>query len=296
MKQQLADAPDIRDAVELSLQPRVDQPVTLRTEPAPARVVTPTDLLAIAYQSGDKDIERLERLMAMDIRYLEMQENDRKRDAQIAFEADFVGFKGENVIIPKTKPVDRGRGGSFSQAEFDEVCGRLAPALSKHGFGFRHKQRFGVQAIPLADGTTSQVPWVWVTCILSHKGGHADTLDLDGPADTQTVNSPIQNAQSAASYLKRQSLLAITGTATGGEDDENRPAAPKSGATEQHADDAGAAQKITLRNAGDAAARGGLQALTAWWAKLSPREQKDMSADFSAMRKAARLVDEGGAR
>lgn len=279
----------------LSLVEPIAPPPTPARAIQPSAVVTPADLLAIAMQSGDKDIERLERLMSMDMRYREMQENDRKRDAALAFESDFAAFKGENVIIPKTKEVDRKAGGRFFQAEFDEVCRRLNPALSKHGFGFRHKERFGVHPV-MIDGVETPIAWVWVTCILSHRGGHCDTLDLDGPADTQTVNSPIQNAQSAASYLKRQSLLAITGTATGGEDDENRPRSTSSGSSgEGDSDaDASAAQRITLRNAGEEAAKGGMQALTAWWAKLSPREQKLMSPDFSAMRKAARAVDERG--
>jgi hypothetical protein len=250
--------------------------------PVADRGVTPADLLNIAMQSGDKDIDRLERLMQMDIRYRELQEQDRKRDAALAFEADFAKFKGENVIIPKTKLVERGKAGSFSQAEFDEVCRRLAPALSAHGFGFRHKQRFGSQQI-VVNGSETLVPWVWVTCILSHRAGHVDEMVLDGPADDQSANTPIQNAQSAASYLKRQSLLAITGTATGGEDDEGRHT-PGDG-SEASTDPLAAA-----REAGHAAAKEGMTALTAWWGKLTARDRSALNRDFAAMRKAARAT------
>jgi hypothetical protein len=288
--QQLAEAPEVSDAVELTLQPRAEQPVAVRAESVPARVVTPADLLNIAMQSGDKDIERLERLMQMDLQYRALQENDRKRDAALQFESDFAAFKGENIIIPKSKEVNRGRGGSFMQAEFDSVCRMLSPALSKHGFGFRHKQTFGSKPY-VVEGVEKTAPWVWVTCILSHRGGHADTLELDGPADDQTVNSAIQNAQSSASYLKRQSLLAITGTATGGEDDEQRPPKPvKVGGGQQ---DDTPDPLDALRDAGRSAAMAGMVTLTAWWSKLSAREQKDMSGDFTGLRKAARAADEG---
>ena len=37
--------------------------------------------------------------------------------ARREFRRDFAGFRGENIIIPKTKRVDRGRGGSFEQAD-----------------------------------------------------------------------------------------------------------------------------------------------------------------------------------
>lgn len=142
-------------------------------------------------------------------------------EAKKAFDEAFAGFRGENVIIPKTKHVDRGRGGSFDQAEYDEVCRRLSPALSRHGFGFRHDQKFGSRKWT-TDGVESDVPWVWVTCHLAHRKGHTETLELEGPPGDLTVNTPTQNMQTTASYLKRQSLLAITGTATGGEDDEAR--------------------------------------------------------------------------
>lgn len=242
--------------------------------------------------SGDKDMDRMERLMAMDIRYRELQEADRLRQAEIAFEADFVGFTGEAIIIPKTKDVDRGRAGSFAQAEFDEVCRRLKPALAKHGFGFRHKERFGSLEVDI-EGEKVRCPWVWVSCILSHRGGHKDLLELDGPADTQSANTPTQNAQSTASYLKRQSILAITGTATGGEDDESRQKRLQ-GAAETATGAAGTLEAD--RVAGNAEATKGMTALTAWWSTLTPLQQRQLSADFGAMRKTARAVDGEAAR
>lgn len=283
--------------LELEAQePRQDMPLaaqqTAMAQAMPRAAVTPSDLLQVAMEADDKDIGRLERLMAMDIRYRELQEADRQRAAEIAFEADFVGFTGEAIIIPKTKAVDRGRAGSFDQAEFDEVCRRLKPALARHGFGFRHKERFGVHEVDIG-GEMVRSPWVWVSCILSHRGGHKDILELDGPADTQSANTPIQNAQSSASYLKRQSLLAITGTATGGEDDENAMRKAPAAAS----DDKGQVGSLdTLRAAGNEEAKKGTEALTAWWSGLNARQRADMTKDFGAMRKAARAVDEGVAR
>ncbi len=155
-----------------------------------------------------------------DIREMMAIHREMKADAaREAFRADFAGFRGENIIIPKTKHVDRGRAGSFIQAEYDEVCRRLSPALSKHGFGFRHDQKFGVKRV-MTDGVESDVGWVWVTCHLEHRQGHTESLDLEGPPGDLSANTPTQNMQTTASFLKRQSLLAITGTATGGEDDE----------------------------------------------------------------------------
>ena len=223
-----------------------------------------------------------------------MDEEDRKAAALLSFRRDFSAFRGENIIITKDKLVDRGRAGSFMQAEYHAVMQKLSPALSRHGFGIRHDQRFGPKPWPLPDNPGNVVGWVWVTCYLEHKDGHVETLELEGPEGDQSANTPVQNMQLTASYLKRQSTLAITGTATGGEDDENgmRSKAKRrepDGGDEQGPDD-------TLLDAGRAASMNGMAALNQWWASLTPRQQKDMGQDFGPMRKAARQADEGAQR
>lgn len=204
----------------LSLTPMTEHPIVAHHVAQPARVITPADLLAIAYESGDKDIERMERLMQMNIRFRELQEQDRNRDAMLAFREDFARFTGENVIIPKTRHVERGKAGSFEQAEYDRVCGMLSPALSKHGFGYRHDPKFTSRKWTGDDGIERDIPWVVVTCFLEHRKGHAETVTLEGPPGELTANTPVQNMQTTATYCKRQSLLAVTGTPTGGEDNE----------------------------------------------------------------------------
>lgn len=238
----------------------------------------PAILLQLAI-TQNADIDRLERLMRMQIEW-------ESNEARKAYRRDFAAFKGENIIIPKSKHVDRGRAGSFMQAEYDEVCFRLAPALSKHGFGFRHDQKFGTRPW-VTDGVENTTPWVWVTCFLEHKDGHAETLELEGPPGDQTANTAVQNMQLTASILKRQSLLAITGTATKEECDESKL---KNGKDKPEPEDA--SQLNALRDEGSAAAKSGMQALTKWWAELTPQQQKSLSTDFGSMRRVARDVDQ----
>lgn len=257
----------------------------------PANVVTPADLLRIAMESGDKDIERLERLMAMDERYRQMQERERQRAAELAFRRDFAALAGENITVPKTKHVDRGRGGSFEQAEYHVVSDMLKPALSRHGFGFRHDQKFGARRW-MTDGVESDVPWVWVTCYLEHRDGHSEKLELEGPPGDLSVNTPTQNMQSTASYLKRQSLLAITGTATGGEDDENR-LRPRGNPQQT---DAAPEANESLLDAGRDAAMNGMKALTAWWGALTAKQRSTLNNEFGSLRKAAAAADREAGR
>jgi hypothetical protein len=283
-----------QEALELAEQPRAAAlpAVQQQTPPAtmPARQLSVVEY-AVASGAPVSEVRALVELqIQMDNHKLAMlkQQDEREREerrmaAKLAFDEAFAAFRGENVIIPKSKHVDRGRAGSFMQAEFDSVCRLLSPPLAKHGFSFRHDQKFGTKPWPTPENEHNVVGWVWVTCYLT-RSGHTETLELEGPQDDQTANTPVQNMQSTASYLKRQSLLAITGTATGGEDDENRKRG--GGGAE-----ASALEKLV--EAGRAEAKNGLSALTEWWRARTPREQKDLQGEYGAMRKTAQAADRG---
>lgn len=257
--------------VQALVLPEQDQ----KRELAPLPDNSPMSMMLAAQRQG-ATLADVREMMAI---HREMKADE----AREMFRADFAAFRGENIIIPKTKHVDRGRGGSFNQAEYDEACRRLSPALSRHGFGFRHDQKFGYRRL-MEQGKETDVPWVYVTCYLEHKAGHVETLALEGPPGDQTVNTPVQNMQLTASFLKRQSLLAITGTATGGEDDESK--LRKTGDQQPEQDD-------KLTEEGRAAAMDGLAKLNEWWGKLEPHQRKELSKEFGQMRKAAVLADQG---
>lgn len=240
---------------------------------------TPSYLLQLAVQQG-ADLDKLERLMAL-------QERWEATEARKAFRESFAAFRGKNIIIPKTKTVDRGRGGSFEQAEYDVICQRLSPALSEHGFGFRHDQKFGTRRI-MVDGKENDVGWVWVTCFLEHNKGHTETLTLEGPPGDLTVNTATQNMQTTASYLKRQALLAITGTATGGEDDESKL---RKTVKDDSRQDNNAMENLI--EAGRAAAMNGMKPLTTWWGGLTARQRSELNTEFPKMRAAAKTADQG---
>lgn len=252
---------------------------------------TPTQLLAIAVQRG-ASIEELRELAQLAREMREDADRERKRQAELSFRRDFAAFRGENVIIPKTKRVDRGRAGSFDQAEFHEVASRLSPALSRHGFGFRHDQKFTSRKW-VTDGAESDVPWVIVTCYLEHRDGYREELVLEGPPGETDANTPVQNMQVTASILKRQSLLAITGTATGGEDDEGRMLSPRG---RQQTEDGPDAEFERLLAEGDKKAAEGLKALTAWWQSIGEAKRGKLMQKFGALKAAARRVDEGMAQ
>lgn len=220
----------------------------------------------------------------------EREREERARQAVLAFRRDFAAFRGENVVVPLSKDVDRGRAGSFVQAEYHVASAMLSPALSKHGFSVRHNIVFGAKPWT-TDGVLNDVPWVYVTCYLEHADGHAETIALEGPPGDLSANTPVQNMQATASYLKRQSLLAITGTATGGEDDEGRMRSRRGARDEAGEDGPADAADAALLQAGHDAAMNGMAQVTAWWGALTPKQRNKWGDDFGRMRKAAAMAD-----
>lgn len=258
----------------LDLEP-IEQPASnLPAVQAPADN-SPMSMMLAAQKQG-ASLADIREMMAI-------QREWKANEARDAFRQDFAAFRGENIIIPKSKSVDRGKAGSFMQAEYDEVCRRLSPALSRHGFGFRHDQRFDSRKWT-TDGAESDIAWVYVTCHLEHRLGHSEKLELEGPPGDLSANTPVQNMQATASYLKRQSLLAITGTATGGEDDENALRRRSTDGDKPGQDDAAI-------QAGKDASVNGMKALTAWWATLDSKQRSRLTDDFTAMRKVAQAAD-----
>ncbi len=204
-------------------------------------VLNPQALIdMVMSRPGEPDVDQMERMLNLQLRWQEGEREhqryldaraaeQRKRDAELAFRRDFVAFRGENIVIPKTKKVQQrasaakggGAGPSFWQSEFHVAAEMLSARLSAHGFSVRQDEKFTSKQWT-TDGATSDIPWVVVTTYLEHRDGHSETLVLEGPPDESGSKNPLQAMQSSASYLKRQSLLAITGTASGGEDDEGR--------------------------------------------------------------------------
>lgn len=166
----------------------------------------PAALMRMAIESGDKDLDRLERLWRMQVEFDAVA-------AKRAFTEAMTAFKGEKIEIFKRKHVhfETTKGGStdYKHAELSDVCEAIVPMLSKHGLSHRWdcEQRDGKMI---------------VSCIVTHKLGHSERLTLEAPYDGSGGKNPIQSIASAKSYLERYSLLGITGLSTKGEDDDGR--------------------------------------------------------------------------
>jgi len=174
-----------------------------KTSIAPA--ATPADLLRIAVEQG-ADLDKLERLMDLQDRYLAAQ-------AKRSYDEAFAAFKAEAVKIIKGKSVNDGPLKGKSYAELHDVVNAVTPALSRHGLSSSWKL------------TKDEKDWMEVTCYLRHVGGHEESVSMGGPPDMGGAKNAIQARASTKTYLERYTLKAITGLSEQDDDnDGNNPA------------------------------------------------------------------------
>ena len=173
--------------------------------PVVSRAVTPMDMLQIAVQQG-ADLDKLERLMALQERYEATQ-------ARKAYNDAFARFKSEAVTIIKNRAVTGGPLSGKRYAELFAVVNAVTPALSRNGLS--------------ASWTISkdEAEWVEVTCTLRHVDGYSESVSMGGPPDTGGAKNAIQARASTVSYLERYTLKAITGLSEQGDDTDAQKAA-----------------------------------------------------------------------
>jgi hypothetical protein len=166
---------------------------------------TPADLVLIAIERG-LDMSQIEQFIAL-------QERREQSEARKAYVLAMSLFKAEPMEILKRKQVGyKTREGDFvgySHAELSDITEVVGPAMAKHGLSFRWdiRQEGGL---------------ISVDCIVRHAQGHSETVTMHAPPDASGKKNAIQQVASSVSYLQRYTLLAATGMATKGMDDDGR--------------------------------------------------------------------------
>ena len=184
----------VRDARSSAMEPTDARLMPARSaEPA-----TPAMLLQMAVSQG-ADLDRLERLMAL-------QERWEAAEARKAYNEAFAAFKATAVRIVKNRAVDSGPLSGKKYAELFSVVNAVTPALSANGLSAAWKL------------TKDDPTWIEVTCTLRHIAGHSESVSMGGAPDTGGAKNPIQARASTVSYLERYTLKAITGLSEQGDD------------------------------------------------------------------------------
>ena len=176
--------------------------VVAMNEPVVPAAMTPMDMLNRAVEQG-ANIEILEKLMSL-------QERWEAGQARKAFDEAMAAAKAEIPVIAKNRTVDftspKGRT-HYKHEDLAEIARTVTPILAKHGLSYRYR--------------TSSPPNepVTVTCIVSHRGGHAEENTLAAGRDDTGNKNSIQAVGSTITYLQRMTLKAALGLAAAGDDD-----------------------------------------------------------------------------
>lgn len=156
---------------------------------------TPMQLVQMAVESG-ADIEKLERLMAL-------QERWEASNAKKAFLDAMSKFQSECPDITKTKKAHN----SF-YAPLGDIMNQIRGLLFECGLSVRFEQ--------------SHNNGVQITCVISHRDGHKEENTMIAPADTSGSKSAIQAIASTVTYLQRYTLIGALGITTADADMDGR--------------------------------------------------------------------------
>lgn len=188
--------------------------LALAERDAPAVQITPAAMLQLA-ASQQVDPDKLQKLMDFAERYQANQ-------AKAAFNQAMSKFKAAPPRINKNKHVrfETQKGVTeYDHATLDNVTDIITKALSD--VGVSHKW-----------GVEQKGAEISVSCILTHSLGHSESTTLTATSDQSGGKNAIQAIGSTVSYLQRYTLLAATGMAVAGMDDDGKAAGTAPGMPE----------------------------------------------------------------
>lgn len=172
--------------------------------PAPQPAQALMQVIERAALDPQFDVAKLEHLLAVKERW-------DAAEAKKAFVAALAGFKSDPPELFKNRHVEftTSKGTtSYDHATLDHISSEIGKALAKHGLS----HRWNVEQL---DGGM-----IRVTCILTHERGHSETVAMSASRDESGSKNNIQALGSTVTYLQRYTLLAATGMAAKGQDDD----------------------------------------------------------------------------
>ena len=235
-----------------------------KIENLPTRqAASPSMLIEMAIDK-QADIATLERLF-------NLQKDWEANEARKVFVQAMVDFKSESLVIEKKRLVsyDTPKGNtSYHHADLADVVAVVVPAMARHGLSHRW--------------TVEQKETnITVSCVVTHAQGHSESVTMVARPDDSGGKNSIQSIASSVNYLQRYTLLAATGTATGGEDNDGR------GDEQGYAYD----PKVNeLIESAKAAANQGWEALKKWWEEASDGNRTSIGHMITELQEKAKAV------
>lgn len=155
----------------------------------------PMRLLELAINK-DADIEKLERLMAMQTQW---DERNAKRD----FLAAMARFQSRCPDVKKLK-----QGHNYKYAPLSDIVAQVRDLIAECGMCYRFEQ--------------DHEKGIRVTCIVSHESGHSESNTMVAAPDTSGSKNAIQAIGSTVQYLMRYTFVGAFGITTADEDMDGR--------------------------------------------------------------------------
>ena len=182
-----------------------DHRVSVVESSLPARQDSPNAVIMMAMQKG-YDVTLIEKMMALQERY-------EANEARKAYVKAMAAFKANPPEILKTKHVSyvnsKNQTVEWDHAVLGEIAEAVIKGMSPHGLYHRW------------DMTQPDANTVKTTCIITHELGHSESTSMSGPPDISGGKDTLKAVASTNTLLQRLTLLALTGLAAKGMDDEN---------------------------------------------------------------------------
>jgi len=144
---------------------------------------------------------------------MELQERYEANEARKAYAKAMAAFKANPPEILKTKHVcytnSKNQEVKWNHAVLGEVGEAIIVGMSPHGLYHRW------------DMEQTDKGTIKTTCIVTHELGHSETMSMSGPPDTSGGKDALKAMSSTNTLFQRLTLLAITGLAAKGMDNEN---------------------------------------------------------------------------
>lgn len=172
------------------------------------------EVIARAARDPNVDIDKMERLFAMQERIIERQAKASFIVAKITMRAKLPAIDRRGRIQLREKLPNGKREGDLIQdtpyARFEDIHAAVMPILDEHGFDLSYRNGLA------PDGK------VRVTTVLSHSDGHSEETYFDLPHDTTGSKNAVQAIGSSTSYAKRYGTISILNLRVDGEDDDGK--------------------------------------------------------------------------
>lgn len=153
------------------------------TEVAEVQDLTPMAMISQVIQNPDFDVDKLDKLMAL-------QERWEDRQAAKQFNDAVSKFQSEVQAIPKSKKGVH----DIKYAPLDTIMTTIQPVLAANGLSVRFSTDFPAEGL------------IRAICTVSHISGHSEQSEIAIPIDDKMSANSSQKMGSANSYAKRYAL------------------------------------------------------------------------------------------